>query len=156
MRIVVTGGAGRLGQLTIGELFDHGHEVLSIDKVPILESVCPCSVIDLLQAQDLAEAFEWADGLIHLARKKFPYTSNGFDPVSRTWKTPDVLGDAAIFSYNVTYSVLSLKAWRQSRYLVSPEYRRGDKTCWTKPRSRSAASPMGILTWRSPAGQALG
>jgi len=104
MRIMVTGGAGRLGRLTISELLDHGHEVLSIDKVLILESVCPCSVIDLLQAQDLAEAFEWADGLIHLARKKFPYTSNGFDPVSRTWKTPDVLGDAAIFSYNVTIS----------------------------------------------------
>jgi len=104
MRIMVTGGAGRLGRLTISELLDHGHEVLSIDKVPILESICHCSVIDLLQAQDLAEAFERADGVIHLARKKFPYTSNGFDPVSRTWKTPDVLGDAAIFSYNVTIS----------------------------------------------------
>ena len=42
--------------------------------------------------------------MIHLARKKFPYTSNGFDPESRTWRTPDVLGDAAIFSYNVTIS----------------------------------------------------
>jgi len=104
MRVVVTGGAGRLGQLTITELLDHGHEVLSIDKVPISESVCRCSVIDLLQVQDLVQAFEGADAVIHLARKKFPYTSNGFDPASRTWKTPDVLGDAAIFSYNVTIS----------------------------------------------------
>jgi len=104
MRIIVTGGAGRLGQLAIDELLDHGHEVLSIDKVPISESVCRCSVIDLLQAQDLVRAFEGADAVIHLARKKFPYTSNGFDPASRTWKTPDVLGDAAIFSYNVTIS----------------------------------------------------
>ena len=54
MRVVVTGGAGRLGQLTIGELLDHGHDVLSIDKVPISESVCRSSVIDLLQADDLA------------------------------------------------------------------------------------------------------
>src|SRR6266542_5779475 len=104
MRVVVTGGAGRLGQLTITELLDHGHEVLSIDKVPISESVCRCSVIDLLQVQDLVQAFEGADAVIHLARKKFPYTSNGFDPASRTWKTPDVLGDAAIFSCNVTIS----------------------------------------------------
>jgi nucleoside-diphosphate-sugar epimerase len=104
MRIVVTGGAGRLGQLTIGELLDHGHEVLSIDKVPISESICRCSVIDLLQAEDLAKVFEQADAVIHLARKKFPYTSNGFEPGSRTWKTPDVLGDAAIFSYNVSIS----------------------------------------------------
>ena len=35
MRVVVTGGAGRLGQLTINELLDHGHEVVSIDKAPI-------------------------------------------------------------------------------------------------------------------------
>ncbi len=104
MKIVVTGGAGRLGQLTIGELLDHGYDVHSIDKVPIPKSVCRFSVIDLLQARDLAEAFEQADAVIHLARKKFPYTSNGFDPASRTWKTPDVLGDAAIFGYNVTIS----------------------------------------------------
>ena len=109
MKIVVTGGAGRLGQLTIGELLDHGHDVLSIDKVPIAKSVCRSSVIDLLQAKELAESFEQADAVIHLARKKFPYTSNGFDPASRTWRTPDVLGDAAIFGYNVTisYNVLA-------------------------------------------------
>jgi nucleoside-diphosphate-sugar epimerase len=104
MKIVVTGGAGRLGQLTIGELLDHGHDVRSIDKVPIPKSVCRSAVIDLLQAKELAEAFEQADAVIHLARKKFPYTSNGFDPASRTWRTPDVLGDAAIFGYNVTIS----------------------------------------------------
>src|SRR6185503_4434871 len=109
MKIIVTGGAGRVGQLTINELLDHGHEVRSIDKLPVLESVCPSSVIDLLHAEELALAFERADGVIHLARKKFPYTSNGFDPVSRTWKTPDGLGDAAIFGYNVTisYNVLA-------------------------------------------------
>jgi nucleoside-diphosphate-sugar epimerase len=109
MRIVVTGGAGRLGQLTIKELVDHGHEVLSVDKVATPESVCRSSVIDLLHPEDLAAAFEGAEGVIHLARKQFPYTSNGFDPVSRTWKTPDVLGDAVTFSYNVaiSYNVLA-------------------------------------------------
>jgi nucleoside-diphosphate-sugar epimerase len=109
MKIVVTGGAGRLGQLTISELVDHGHQVVAIDKVPILESASPCSVVDLLQAQDIAEALSGADGVIHLARKKFPYTSNGFDLASRAWQTPDVLGDAATFSYNVTisYNVLA-------------------------------------------------
>jgi nucleoside-diphosphate-sugar epimerase len=82
---------------------------LSVDKVPIAKSACRSSVIDLLQAKDLAKAFEQADAVIHLARKKFPYTSNGFDPASRTWRTPDVLGDAAIFGYNVTisYNVLA-------------------------------------------------
>jgi nucleoside-diphosphate-sugar epimerase len=104
MRIIVTGGAGRLGQTTIRELVDHGHEVLSIDRLPISETVCPSLVIDLLHAEHLAAAFERADGVVHLARKRFPYTSDGFDPVTRIWKTPDVLGDASTFSYNVSIS----------------------------------------------------
>jgi len=29
--------------------------------------------------------------------------------------------------------------------------RRGDKTCWTKPRSRCADSAMEIVSWRNPA-----
>ena len=104
MRIVVTGGAGRLGQLTIKELVAHGHQVLALDKIPMVDGICHSSVVDLSRAQELAAAFERAEGVIHLARKKFPYTSNGFDPASRTWKTPDVLGDAATFSDNVTIS----------------------------------------------------
>jgi len=104
MKIVVTGGAGRLGQLASKELVAHGHDVLSIDKVPIPDPGCNSSVVDLSQAQALAAMFERADAVIHLARKRFPYTSNGFDPTSRTWKIPDVFGDALNFSYNVTIS----------------------------------------------------
>lgn len=104
MKIVVTGGAGRLGQLTTKELVEHGHGVLSIDKMPIQDRVCNSSVVDLSQARELADVFERADAVIHLARKRFPYTSNGFDSASRTWKIPDVFGDAQNFSYNVTIS----------------------------------------------------
>ena len=78
MKIVVTGGAGRLGHLTIEELLDHSHEVLSIDKVPISESVCRGSVIDLLRAEDLAQAFEGADAVRseeHTSELQSPLTS---------------------------------------------------------------------------------
>jgi len=53
--------------------------------------------------------FQRADAVIHLARRRFPYTSNGFEPVSRTWKIPDVFSDAENFSYNVTitYNVVA-------------------------------------------------
>jgi len=109
MRIAVTGGAGRLGRLAISELLEHGHDVLAIDKAPIAASACRYSAIDLLKAADLAGALAGADGIIHLARQKFPYTGSGFDAASRAWKTPDAIGDAAIFSYNVTisYNVLA-------------------------------------------------
>jgi nucleoside-diphosphate-sugar epimerase len=104
MKIVVTGGAGRLGQLTTKELVAYGHEVLAIDKTPIPDSVCASSLVDLSQAQQLANVFQRADAVIHLARRRFPYTSNGFEPASRTWKIPDVFGDSENFSYNVTLS----------------------------------------------------
>ena len=104
MKIVVTGGAGRLGQLTTRELVAHGHDVLAIDRTPISDHVCPSSLVDLSQAQELASLFKRADAVIHLARRRFPYTSNGFDAASRTWKIPDVFGDAENFSYNVTIS----------------------------------------------------
>jgi nucleoside-diphosphate-sugar epimerase len=104
MKIVVTGGAGRLGQLTTRELVAYGHDVLAIDRTPISDRVCPSSLVDLSQAQDLASLFKRADAVIHLARRRFPYTSNGFVPASRTWNIPDVFGDAETFSYNVTIS----------------------------------------------------
>ena len=104
MKIVVTGGAGRLGQLTTRELVAYGHDVLAIDRTPISDRVCPSSLVDLSQAQELASLFKRADAVIHLARRRFPYTSNGFDAASRTWKIPDVFGDAENFSYNVTIS----------------------------------------------------
>jgi nucleoside-diphosphate-sugar epimerase len=104
MKVVVTGGGGRLGQLTTKELVDHGHEVMAIDRIPIHDRVCDSSVVDLFQTQQLSALFAGADAVIHLARKKFPYTSDGFNPGSRTWNIPDVFGDAQNFSYNVTLS----------------------------------------------------
>ena len=104
MKVVVTGGSGRLGQLTTMELVGHGHHVLAIDKIPIQDPVCDSLVVDLAQAQQLADVFARADAVIHLARKKFPYTSNGFNPQSRTWNIPDAFGDAQGFSYNITIS----------------------------------------------------
>ena len=104
MKIVVTGGAGRLGQLTTKELVAYGHEVLAIDKALIADPVCHSSIIDLSQAQECANVFQGADAVIHLARRRFSYTSDGFEPALRTWKIPDVFGDAESFSYNVTIS----------------------------------------------------
>ncbi len=49
MRIVVTGGAGRLGQLAINDLLDHGHEVVSRETKEPFEmerptvDLCRCS-----------------------------------------------------------------------------------------------------------------
>jgi nucleoside-diphosphate-sugar epimerase len=109
MKIVVTGGAGRLGQFLIEELAERGHEVLCLDTSPAPGSICPTLAVDLRDTSALLPALEGADAVIHLARIRFPYTSKGFNSASGFWETPEVSADAERFSHNVTitYNILA-------------------------------------------------
>jgi len=109
MKIVVSGGAGRLGQFVVREMADGGHEILSLDTTQPTGQACPWLPADLLDTKNLIKALDGADAVVHLARVRFPYTSNGFDPASGLWKTPDVVRDAERFSHNVTiaYNILA-------------------------------------------------
>ncbi len=108
MKIVLTGGAGRLGQCVIKELVGHGHDALSIDTVVPAEPACHSLAVDLREVKNLFSVFEGADAVMHLARIPFPYTANGYDPASGLWMTPEVAGDTERFCHNVTitYNVL--------------------------------------------------
>jgi nucleoside-diphosphate-sugar epimerase len=109
MKIVVTGGAGRLGQFLIEELVERGHKALCLDTNHPTQEVCPSLSIDLRDTKALIKALEGSAAVVHLARIRFPYTSKGFDSVSGLWKTPDVSADAERFSHNVTitYNILT-------------------------------------------------
>jgi nucleoside-diphosphate-sugar epimerase len=108
MKIVVTGGAGRLGRYVIKELVAHGHDVLSIDTAVATDQACPSVAMDLAEVKSLFSVFQGADAVMHLARIPFPYTANGYDAATGLWQTPDVAADAERFSRNVkiTYNVL--------------------------------------------------
>jgi nucleoside-diphosphate-sugar epimerase len=114
MRIIVTGGTGRLGRYVIKELVEHGHDVLSIDTVVPSEQACPSLALDLAEVKGLLSVFDSADAVMHLARIPFPYTGNGYDPASGLWKSPDLAADTERFCRNVTISynvlVASLEA----------------------------------------------
>lgn len=80
MRIVVTGGSGRLGRSLAGELADAGHEIVSIDRAPTdrLDRTGVTQVsLDLADADAtaavLAEAK--ADAVIHLAAIAVPFSA---------------------------------------------------------------------------------
>ncbi|MGH7768492.1 MAG: NAD-dependent epimerase/dehydratase family protein, partial [Candidatus Binatia bacterium] len=109
MKVIVTGGAGRLGQHAVKELLEHGFDVLSTDTVALENSPCRFVAADLINVEGLEGVFAGADAVVHLARRRFPYTENGLDPASGTWKTPDVIGDARRFNDNtaMTYNVLA-------------------------------------------------
>lgn len=104
MKIVVTGGSGRLGQHVIRELQNHGHEVLSLDRVVPQTKLCPSWIADLTRAGDIYQAVRGADGMIHLAG----------------YQAPDLAPDSETFGNNVTatYNVLHAAAALRVRKVV--------------------------------------
>ena len=110
MRIVVTGGSGRLGQFVVRELFSQGHQVAVIDAIKPRECLCPTYTADLTKSQAIADYFRNAQGVVHLARQRFPYTETGFNVEAQRWELTDTVGDAECFNHNVaiTNNVLAV------------------------------------------------
>ena len=94
MKLVVTGGSGRLGQQVVQELLAHGHEVLSLDRVAPPMPHSPAWVADLTRSGDAYQALHGADGVIHLA----------------AWQAPGLTADTETFANNVTATYNVLKA----------------------------------------------
>ncbi len=101
MRVVVTGGSGRLGQYVLRELFTHAHQVSSLDCVKPRECPTPTYAVDLTKFHALLDHFKNADAVIHLARIRFPYTETGFDVATQKWRFGDLAGDAERFNQNL-------------------------------------------------------
>ena len=91
-KVVVTGGSGRLGQFVIRDLLANSYQVLSLDRVPPREKLCPSWIADLRNPSDLFEALKDAYGIIHLG----------------AYQAPNLAPDAETLSNNVsaTYNVL--------------------------------------------------
>lgn len=76
-RVLVTGGAGRLGRSVVRGLADAGHEVVSVDRVPIDGLPARQRELDLLDAGATRELFlqERPDAVVHLAAIAVPFSS---------------------------------------------------------------------------------
>lgn len=80
MRIVVTGGSGRLGRTLVTGLADAGHELISVDREPIARldrgGITQFS-LDLTDADATASALAGtrADAVIHLAAIAVPFSA---------------------------------------------------------------------------------
>jgi len=66
-KIVVTGGAGRLGRLVISGLLERGYEVLAVDKVRPQQAL-PCRFlpVELTDAAAVYDVLRGADAALHL------------------------------------------------------------------------------------------
>ena len=98
-KVVVTGGSGRLGQFVIRELLAYGYQVLSLDRVPPREKLCPTWIADLRNPGDLFESLKEAHGIIHLG----------------AYQAPNLAADAETFGNNVTSTYNVLRAAADSK-----------------------------------------
>ena len=74
MRVIVTGGSGKLGRAAVVDLMDHGHEVWNYDIAPSPDPRARFTRVDLTDFGQTYEAFRgmdgaWdrADAVVHLA-----------------------------------------------------------------------------------------
>jgi nucleoside-diphosphate-sugar epimerase len=98
MKVLVTGGSGRLGQFAIAELLDHGHEVVNADRRRGPADGPPARFVetDLSDVGQVAGLLRDCDGLVHLGAIPAPWSH----------------ADEVAFTNNVnaTYAVLQA-AW---------------------------------------------
>jgi nucleoside-diphosphate-sugar epimerase len=74
MRVVVTGGSGKLGTACVRELVEHGYDVFNADIAPPREQLCPHIRVDLEEMGQALEVmsrvddrYHGVDAVVHLA-----------------------------------------------------------------------------------------
>ncbi|WEX11103.1 NAD(P)-dependent oxidoreductase [Chelativorans sp. AA-79] len=90
MRVLVTGGNGRIGRYLLQELASHGHEVTSLDLNPPPEPVAGVGTMlgNVARAEDIfgAIAYAKAEAVIHMA----------------AWSDPGIVADTRTYCDNVS------------------------------------------------------
>lgn len=74
MKVVVTGGSGRIGQYVVKELLSFGHEVTVFDRVaPLAEKGVPWIRGDIENLGEVTSALRGVEAVVHLAAFTMPY-----------------------------------------------------------------------------------
>ncbi|MCC6791206.1 MAG: NAD(P)-dependent oxidoreductase [Thermomicrobiales bacterium] len=80
MKVLVTGGSGKIGQWVIADLLAHGHEVINADRARPTDGPAPREArevrfieTDVTDVGQMAGALSGCDGLIHLGAIPNPY-----------------------------------------------------------------------------------
>jgi len=152
MRVVVTGGSGKVGRAVVRELLERGHEVLNVDRVaPDPASAAaqapflPADLTDYgqtLEALSGAELMSGVEAVVHLAAIPSP-----------THATPDVVFSTNIRSTHTVFSAavrLGLRrvVWASSETTLGtpfpqpPDYTPVDERHPLRPESSYALSKV--------------
>jgi nucleoside-diphosphate-sugar epimerase len=151
MRVVVTGGSGKVGRAVLRDLLEHGHEVLNVDRVPPDQTrsppapFLPADLTDYgqtLEALSGAEVLSGVEAVVHLAAIPSPVHA-----------TPDVVFSTNIRSTHTVFAAavrLGLKrvVWASSETTLGtpfdtpPEYAPVDERSQLRPESSYALSKV--------------
>ena len=151
MKIVVTGGSGKVGRAVVRDLLEHGHEVLNVDRTPpdpARSAPAPFLPADLtdygqtLEALSGAEVMSGVEAVVHLAAIPSPVHA-----------TPDVTFAVNIKSTHTVFSAavrLGLKrvVWASSETTLGlpfdqpPDYAPVDELHPLRPESSYSLSKV--------------
>jgi nucleoside-diphosphate-sugar epimerase len=144
-KIVVTGGSGRLGQFVIRDLLSHGYDVLSLDRVPPREKLCPSWLADLRQAGDLFEAVKGAYGIVHLGAYQAPNLAPDAETVSNnvssTYNVLRAAADADVRKVVIASSTAAF-GFIYAKHLWAPDYLPLDESHPSKPQDSYGLSKV--------------
>lgn len=144
-KIVVTGGSGRLGRFVIHDLLAHGYQVLSLDRVPPREKICPTWLADLRQTGDLFEALQGAYGVVHLGAYQAPNLASDSETVTNNVSaTYNVLRTAADTNVHKVVVVSSTAAFGfiYAKRLFAPDYLPLDENHPSRPQDSYGLSKV--------------
>jgi nucleoside-diphosphate-sugar epimerase len=112
VKVVVTGASGIIGRHLAAELKTHRHAATCVDLRRAASGAGHFVIVDLNDIEPLDRVMEGADAVVHLARIPFPYTADGYDPATRTWRKPDRPGDTVLFNRNLVMTCNVIAAAR--------------------------------------------
>ena len=124
-RIVVTGGAGRLGRRVIADLIDRDYEVSAVDIVAADELDCPFQQMDLTDRDSVCRVLEVAEAVLHLGAVPGPTVADGpvtfHNNVLSTFNVVDVAAEMGLSKIVFASSLFTI-GWAEDANRYWPKY----------------------------------
>lgn len=98
MKVLVTGGAGRLGRSVVTVLRDAGHHPVNVDRLDHPDPAVENLRVDLLDADAVAQAFARAqpDAVVHLAAIAVPFSAPELQILTTNTQLAQIVVSAAV------------------------------------------------------------
>ena len=147
MKVCVTGASGKVGRAAVAELRAHGHEVVAVDLLPVVDPVSATVMgVDLRDFGQTIEALRGTDAVVHMANIPAP---GHYSPAV-------TFNDNMAMNFNVFHAaaVLGLQrvVWASSEttlglpFDVPPRYAPVDEDHYPYPTSTYALSKVASET----------